>query len=515
MSTLSRVDDVGINDGGSLLRRVADQYGDREAYVDGDTRLSFGRWDEAADAVACHLRDLGVTKGDVVLVAMGSCVDYPIVYLAAMRLGAITSGVNPRLGPSEISSIVERARPRVMVVDPIVASIPEGLPTGALLLRSEVDEAVRVGGRPARFPKISEEDPVAIVWTSGTTGQPKGAVFDHACLRAMERGSGVLSAPGDRRLSPNPFAHVGFFTRVWDELVHFITTVIIPTPWRATDHLRLIADESITVGQGVPTQWRLVLDHPDLARTDTSSLRITSTGATRVPPELVRAMRDAFGVPVVVRYTSTEASVSTGTSVDDDDEVIANTVGRAAPNVELRLAGDDGGPVSRGHVGEVLIRSRATMRYYWQDPVRTAEVRDDDGWIHTGDMGRFDEQDNLAIVGRRAEMYIRGGYNIYPAEVERALGEHPGVSAVAVVGVPDPVLGQIGAAAVIPVDASSPPSLEELRSWCRERLADYKAPDRLVIADQFPLTAMAKVDKRALVDLMTDPSGVSTAHRAS
>jgi acyl-CoA synthetase (AMP-forming)/AMP-acid ligase II len=513
MRSLARFDDSGINDTGSLLRRVADQYGDREAYVDGETRLSFGHWDEAADAVASRLSELGVIKGDVVLLAMGSCVEYPIVYLAAMRLGAITSGVNPRLGPSEKRSIVERARPRVTVVDPVVTSIPEGLPTGTLLQRSEVAQAVRVGGRPVRLPQLSADDPVAIVWTSGTTGHPKGAVFDHACLRAMERGSGVLSAPGDRRLSPNPFAHVGFFTRVWDELVHVITTVVVPTPWRAADHLRLIADEAISVGQGVPTQWRLVLDHPDLARTDTSSLRITSTGATRVPPELVRAMRDALGVPVVVRYTSTEASVSTGTSVDDDDEVIANTVGRPAPNVEVRLTADDGGAVSRGDVGQVLVRSRATMRYYWREPDRTAEVRDTDGWIHTGDMGWLDEHGNLVIVGRRTEMYIRGGYNIYPAEVEQALGEHHGVSAVAVVGIPDPVLGQIGAAAVIPVEAGEPPTLEELRSWGRQRLADYKAPDRLAIVDQLPLTAMAKVDKRALADLMTGPS-VEPTHLA-
>ena len=512
MSSLSRVDDAGINDTGSLLRRVAERHGDREAFVDGDTRLSFGQWDQAADAFASCLSDLGVTKGDVVLVAMGSGVDYPIVYLAAMRLGAITSGVNPRLGPSEISSIVGRARPRVTVVDPLVASIPEGLPAGTLLHRSEVAEAVRRGGRPVRFPVISENDPVAIVWTSGTTGSPKGAVFDHACLRAMERGSGVLSAPGDRRLSPNPFAHVGYFTRAWDELVHVITTVIMPPPWRAADHLRLMADEAITVGQGVPTQWRLVLDHPDLARTDTSSLRITSTGATRVPPELVRAMRAAFGVPVVVRYTSTEASVSTGTSVDDDDEVIANTVGRAAPNVELRLAAEDGGEVSTGDVAEVLVRSRATMRYYWGDPDRTAEVLDADGWVHTGDLGRLDAHENLVMVGRRVDMYIRGGYNIYPAEVERVLGEHPLVSAAAVVGLPDPVLGQIGAAAVIPVEVGESPSLEDLRSWCRDRLADYKAPDRLFIVDQLPLTAMAKVDKRALADRLSDPS-LGPVHR--
>jgi acyl-CoA synthetase (AMP-forming)/AMP-acid ligase II len=314
----------------------------------------------------------------------------------------------------------------------------------------------------------------------------------------MERGSGVLSGPGDRRMSPNPFAHVAYFTRAWDELVNVITTVIVPAPWKAAEHLRLIAAEGITVGQGVPTQWRLVLDHPDLAVTDTSSLRITATGGTRVPPELVRAMRKAFGVPVVVRYTSTEASVSAGTSIDDVDEVIANTVGRAAPNVELRLVTDNGGPVPEGDVGEVLVRSRAAMRRYWRDPEKTAEVLDSDGWVHTGDLARFDAAGNLVMVGRRVEMYIRGGYNVYPAEVERVLGEQPEVEAVAIVGIGDPVLGHIGAAVVVPRDVSAPPSLEDLRSWSRLQLADYKAPDRLLVVDQLPVNAMGKVDKRAL-----------------
>ena len=350
---------------------------------------------------------------------------------------------------------------------------------------------VAAGGAPAMFPEIAADDVVAIVWTSGTTGVPKGAMFDHACLRAMVLGAGALSAPGDRRLSPLPFAHVGYMTRVWDELVHVITTVILPTPWRADEHLRLIEAERITVGQGVPTQWQLVLALPALATTDTSSLRITSTGAARVPAELVRAIRDAFAAPVVVRYTSTEACVSTGTRLDDPDEIIANTVGRAAPGVEMRVG-------RTGEVGEVLLRSRAAMRGYWKDPARTAEVIDADGWVHTGDLGWLDADGNLTLVGRRTEMYIRGGYNIYPAEVEAVIGEHPAVSRVAVVGLPDPVLGQIGCAVVV---ALAPLGLDELRAWCRERLANYKAPDRLEIVEDLPLTAMSKVDKRALVDL--------------
>jgi acyl-CoA synthetase (AMP-forming)/AMP-acid ligase II len=166
--------------------------------------------------------------------------------------------------------------------------------------------------------------------------------------------------------------------------------------------------------------------------------------------------------------------------------------------VELRVEAE------RGSVGEVLLRSRAIMRRYWKDPAATAATIDADGWLHTGDLGSLDEAGNLSLVGRRVEMYIRGGYNVYPAEVEEVLGEHPGVARAAVVGIADPVLGQIGAAAVIPLDAGHPPTLDELKSWCRDRLANYKAPDRLRIVDELPTNAMAKVVKSAVAALFTE-----------
>jgi acyl-CoA synthetase (AMP-forming)/AMP-acid ligase II len=487
---MEKVSDEGIDDAGSLLRRVAAIHPDVEAFIDGHVRLTFGQWDRAADSVAGQFAEAGVTKGDVVCLVMPSSADYAICYQAAMRLGAITSGINPRLGRREMDSIFSRTSPRVTVLDPEVSTMS----AWQLIERG----ALQKTGRPAdAFPELKADDAVAIVWTSGTTGVPKGAVYDHACLRAMVEGAGVLSAPGDRRLSPLPFAHVGYMTRVWDELVHVMTTVILPTPWRPEEHLRLIEAERITVGQGVPTQWELVLKHPALKTTDYGSLRITSTGAARVPPELVRAMRETFGAPVVVRYTSTEACISTGTRVDDPDEIIANTVGRVSDAVELRLKD----PVDR--IGEVLVRSRARMRGYWKDPERTAEVLDADGWIHTGDLGRLDEVGNLTLVGRAVEMFTRGAYNVYPAEVESALGEHPAVEKVAVIGVPDPVLGSIGVAVVVANRATQPVTLDELRAWSKERVADYKAPDRLELVEDLPLTAMGKVDKRALVTRFT------------
>ncbi len=204
-----------------------------------------------------------------------------------------------------------------------------------------------------------------MVWTSGTTGKPKGALFDHSNLAAVALGTDVLSQPGDRRLSPLPFAHVAYMTRLWDEIANGVTTVITPTPWRADDAVRIMSDERVTVGQGVPTQWALMLASDELARADLGALRVVGTGAARMTASMVADIRRRLGVPVVVRYTSTEASLGTGTTLTSSDEEVATTVGRPVPGVELAIVDDDGRPVPPGSVGRVRLRSAATMRGYW------------------------------------------------------------------------------------------------------------------------------------------------------
>jgi acyl-CoA synthetase (AMP-forming)/AMP-acid ligase II len=502
-----------------VLRAAARVNADVEAYVEpasgehGRRALTFSGWDRAADGVAGLLATHGVSPGTVVCLLLPSSIDYMVVYAAAVRLGAITSGINLRLGAAEMASIIERTRPAVTVIDD-GGVLPPG-PTGAVLTRSDCASA-STGAPPSVRPIVHASDPVAVVWTSGTTGLPKGAVFDHDSLRAVATGTDVLSEAGDRRLSPLPFAHVGSMTRVWDEAANGITTVITPTPWRASDAVAVMAAERITVAQGVPTQWALVLARPELASADLSTLRIAGTGASRVPAELVADMRDALGVPVVVRYTSTEASLGTGTVPGDPDTAVAVTVGRPVPGVELMVVGDDGLTAASGDVGRVRLRSPAVMRGYWGGPPTgpgasglvldvpaTAEVLAEDGWLTTGDFGFADDDGRLHLVGRANELYIRGGYNVYPAEVEGVLGDHPDVEQVAVVGAPDPVLGEIGVAFVVPVSGSTSDDaalLADLREAARATLADYKAPDRVVVVDRLPLTSMMKVDKRVLAD---------------
>ena len=492
----------------SVLREAARVNADVEAYVEpagpGPRRaLTFAAWDRAADGVAGYLDARGVRKGDVVGLLLPSCIDYAVLYAALQRLGAITSGINPRMGSREVASVLERAAPVLLVVDADVAR-PEETDVPQVT-RAEI-AAAWDGAPPPAWPELGPHDPVAVVWTSGTTGRPKGALFDHANLAAVARGTDVLSQPGDRRLSPLPFAHVAYMTRAWDEIAHGVTTVITPTPWRAEDAVRIMEAERVTVGQGVPTQWALMLARQESAEADLRALRVVGTGAARMAASMVAAVRERFGAPVVVRYTSTEASLGTGTTLTSTDDEVATTVGRPVPGVELAIVDDGGAPAGPGTIGKVMLRSAAVMRGYWgQGPGRgrtvaelvdteaTAAVLAADGWLSTGDFGSITPEGNLQLAGRAHERYIRGGYNVYPAEVEEALASHPSVARAAVVGSPDDVLGEIGVAVVVAAPETEP-ELAALRAHCAAQLADYKAPDALVVVDELPLTPMMKVD---------------------
>ncbi len=410
-----------------LLRVAAREHPDREAYVHGKKRVTYAWLDRAADGFAATLVGIGVVPGDVVCLMLGSSIKFAACYLGALRAGAITSAINLRLGVTEQASILHRTEPVVTVLGD-GAEIPSGAKAGTVLHVSELGKSLRRDALPdPALPSIAMTDAACIVWTSGTTGAPKGAVYDHARMAAISKNMGQLTEPGDRRLVVLPFAHVGYMTRMWDELANGTTIVLAGEPWSATETLRLIREEQITMGTGVPTQWELVLTHPDLGRTDFSQLRVCGIGGAAISPDLVRRMRETLGCPVLSRYTSTEAGVTTSTVIGDPDEIVATTVGRAVPEVELRIvAPASGEPVAPGEVGEVVCRSDAMMRGYWRDPELTATVIDADGWLHTGDLGTLDAAGNVRIVGRLKEMYIRGGYNVYPTEVEGDPGRPPG-----------------------------------------------------------------------------------------
>jgi acyl-CoA synthetase (AMP-forming)/AMP-acid ligase II len=498
-----------------LTRAAVQAFPDRDAYVELDRRITYARYDRSAQGAASLFAQLGVAKGDVVCLAIPTSIDYAVAYQAALRLGAITSGINTRLGPVEKQGIIERLMPTVTVVD--TSTVPPAGPVGQVV---SLEELTASYDHPADYqvPDLLPSDPVTIVWTSGTTGVPKGALFDHSRLEAMASGGWPLTMPGDRRLFPVPFAHTGYMTRLWDEIANGITSVLTPADWTAQTALHLIDREAVTVGQGVPTQWALMLRHDDFDRTDFSSMRIAGVGAAAISPQLVRDIRSRIGCPVVVRYTSTEASITTTTSPDDSPEVVTQTVGHPIPGVEIELVGEDGEVVATGQVGQVRCRSAAVFVGYWKDPERSREVLSEDGWLSTGDLAFFDEDGNLHIVGRRNDMYIRGGYNVYPLQVEAVLSDHVAVADVAVVGVDDPVLGEIGVAFVVASAGAKVETLtrQSLSEWSMRVLADYKAPDVVHVVSALPRNALGKVNRMALIEMARtlEPHDLSRADGA-
>jgi acyl-CoA synthetase (AMP-forming)/AMP-acid ligase II len=343
------------------------------------------------------------------------------------------------------------------------------------------------------------ERPVTIVFTSGTTGRAKGAVFAERQLAAIvEADTGGAWGAGGRMISATPLPHVGFMTKLPWYLRARLTTFLLAR-WRAEDAMRLVAEQQLTTFGGVPTQMALVMRLPDFESYDISSVTSITLGAGPATAALVAEIQAKFKVPVSVRYSSTESG-GIGTSADGDDALDPDglCVGRPRGPVRVAVVDEALRPLPVGELGEVCLASPAVMSGYYRDPEQTAAAFTPDGSVRTGDMGWLDDLGRLHLAGRHRERYVRGGYNVYPGEVEAALADHPAVAQVAVVPAVDDTFGQIGVAAVVPLDPARPPSLEDLRAFAGARVASYKLPDRVVVVDALPLTAMEKLDRAAL-----------------
>jgi fatty-acyl-CoA synthase len=506
---------------GEALRRAARESPDAEAYVYGSRRVSYGKWNAASDGAAANLLERGATKGDRVAVLLPPRPEYGIAYLAAAKAGLVTVGVNPRLADPEIEHVLADSGARFVIAIDRFAGREYAFAVESLRDRLPALEAVYVvsdeAGSDATFERLLDppsvaalrgledvertlgsDDPVAIVYTSGTTGKPKGALFALRSLEAVARTRGDMRMErGERVLTGGtPFAHIGYMTKILGHIEDRQTTVILDA-FKARTVLETVERERITHLGGVPTQWALLLLDPEFDRFDLSSLRGGAIGGAPFTPDLVRDIRRRFRIDLVTRYSATEIAVGTGSRPGDSEELIAETVGRAASEVEVAIVDEERKPLPLGAVGEVAIRSPAVMVGYWRRPEETAAVLDPRGWFYTGDLGALDEQGYLRLRGRKKEMYIRGGYNVYPVEVESLLARHPAVAQVAVLGVPDPVLGEKGLAVIVPRETASP-TVEEIRAFCRASLADYKVPDYVELAEELPMNAMYKIDKQAL-----------------
>ncbi|MEO5878285.1 MAG: AMP-binding protein [Streptosporangiaceae bacterium] len=464
------------------------------ALVQGGRTLTYAAWWDGSGLAGSLLAERGVVAGDVVALLLPSGPEFSIWYLAVLRLGAIVSAVNPRLGPVEVAHILARSRPRLTVTD-----APERIPRGVVV---DVRAGTPDGLDPLREARSTvPADPAVIVWTTGTTGLPKGAWFDHATLRFIGANLGPLSAPYDRKLMPVPFAHSGYVTRLYEQVAHRSALILTPAVWSAESMLEVLERERVTVGQGVPTQWEKLLQLKALDQADLSCLRLVATGASRVPAALVTAMRERLGCPVVVRYASTEVPLAFGTRLADPAETVERTVGGPLGGAEVEIRSADGRRLATGEVGRVFLRSRAAMRGYWGDPEMTAQTLDAEGWLASNDLGSQDAAGDLTIIGRADDAYIRGGYNVHPSEVEAVLAAHPQVGRVAVVGTPAPVIGEVGVAFVVPRDPGATVSAQDLRAWCRDRIADYKVPDAVAFLTDLPVNATFKVDVARLRQL--------------
>ncbi|MBV8462753.1 MAG: AMP-binding protein, partial [Acidimicrobiales bacterium] len=383
----------------------------------------------------------------------------------------------------------------------------------ALLREGEECSAEVAAGRTA---SITPDDLSDLIFTSGTTGHPKGAMSTHAqTLRTFATWTEVVGLrAGDRYLVVNPFFHTfGYKAGILACLMAGAT--ILPEPVFDVERvMRRIAEDRVTVLPGPPTIFQAILDHPERERFDLSSLRLVVTGAAVVPVELVERLVRELGVETVLTaYGLTEA---TGTVTmcrrGDPPGVVAATSGRAIPDVEVRVVDGQGRDVAAGAAGEILVRGYNVMRGYFDDPGATDEAIDGQGWLHTGDVGVMDDAGNVRVTDRIKDMYVSGGFNVYPAEVEAVLRGHPSVAQVAVVGVPDSRMGEVGLAVVVPAPGSDEAVLErELPGWTAERLANFKVPRSVRTVETLPTNASGKVLKRDLRERFADAASSGSA----
>jgi len=520
----------------NLVEDAAQRHGAIEALVDGALRLTYAELAPEVDRYARGLVAAGVGAGERVAVWAPNCAEWMLAALGALRAGAVLVPLNTRFKGGEAAYILRNAGATTLLTVRgfLGADYPAMLArqdTGALgrivVLREEGDaagggpagvtilglqellaagERVSASDTAARAAGVGPEDVSDLIFTSGTTGHPKGATTTHAqSLRTFGTWSSIVGlGASDRYLVVNPFFHTfGYKAGILACLMAGAT--VVPEPvFDAGAVMARIAAERISVLPGPPTLYQTLLSDPGRADHDLSSLRLGVTGAAVVPVELVQAMRDELGFETVLTAYGLTESCGTVTMCrrSDPPEVVSATSGRAIPGLEVQVVAD-GKEVPFGEPGEIVVRGYTVMSGYWGDEAATAEAIDADGWLHTGDIGVMDTRGNVTITDRVKDMYVVGGFNAYPAEIEAILRGHEAVAQVAVVGIPDERMGEVGCAYVVPalpVDGETDP--EELGrailSWSRGAMANYKVPRSVVLVDALPVNASGKVLKRDL-----------------
>jgi len=544
----------------ALVAGAADRFGDTEALVDGALRLGFSQLASSALDVTRGAMAAGIEPGDRAAIWAPNCASWMIAALGLLGAGAVLVPLNTRFKGDEAAYVLRRSGARILFtvrgfLDIDYPRLLEGEDVPALerivLLAGEpgdqggdeseptcTDEVPIFGwseflrggdgvvegdggvvGVPVlehdarnRWHAVRPGDLSDIIFTSGTTGRPKGVQATHGqTLRAFATWAEVVGlSQGDRYLVVNPFFHTfGYKAGIVACLLRGATVV----PEAVFDVERVLAtvqQEHITVLPGPPTLHQAVLDHPRRHEFDLTSLRLAVTGAAVVPVELVRRLRSELSYSTVLTaYGLTESTgVVTMCRQGDAPETVALTSGRAIPGVDVRVMAEDGTDVEPGTPGEVFVRGYTVTSGYFDDSEATVEAIDAEGWLHTGDIGVLDQAGNLRITDRKKDMFIVGGFNAYPAEIELTLVQHPAVSQAAVIGMPDERLGEVGHAFVVagPDTADLAALPHQLVQWATERMANYKVPRQVTLVDSLPVNASGKVLKTVLRDRLHQPA---------
>lgn len=466
-----------------MVLSAGDRFGDAEAVVDGSLRLTFTDLVDRVRVAAGAFASAGISKGDRVAIWAPNSAEWIIAAFGLLTAGGVLVPVNTRFKADEAGDVIHRSGAKAVLVQEGFLGLDYTAPRGVPVI--DLKSGFLASGSPFER-EVNGEDVCDIIFTSGTTGRPKGALMTHTQnLRLYEEWCDLAGVrEGDRYLIVNPFFHTfGYKAGCIASLIRGAT--ILPVPVFDVDRvIDLVEREKVTVLPGPPTLYHSLLEARD--GRDLSSLRVAVTGAADIPVELIRKVRSELPFEsIMTGYGLTEAGTVTASRPGDSFTDIATTVGTPCDGVEVRIAEDS----------EVLVRGYSVMQGYLDDPAATAEAIDQDGWLHTGDLGSLDDHGRLKIIGRKKDMFIVGGFNAYPAEIEGFLLEHPAVAQVAVIGVPDERLGQVGKAFVVSRSAVSP---EDLIAWSRERMAGFKVPRFVEFLDELPLNATGKVMKDRL-----------------
>jgi fatty-acyl-CoA synthase len=544
--TAGPVDDSVLNvTVGSVLREAANKWGDGDALVSRHQkiRMSWNELDAAADEAARGLLALGVERGDRIGIWSPTCAEWTILQFASARAGAILVNVNPAYRPSELlyalnkvgvrmvvtarqfktsdyHAMLKEVRGEVRTLERVIAIGTEKTDGPNDILWSDLltgAAAVTPAQLAEREALLDTHDAINIQFTSGTTGNPKGATLTHH--NVVNYGAAIAAVLGyttaDRVCIPVPLYHCfGMGIGNLGCVTTGATMVYPAESFEPVATLRAIVEEGVTSIYGVPTMFIGMLEAPEFAELDTTTLRTGIMAGAPCPVELMKRVVDEMHASeMTIAYGMTETSpVSTATRRPDDLDTRCSTVGTALPNVEIKIVNPETGEtLGIGERGELCSKGYIVMPGYWEDEVATKSSIDDEGWMHTGDLAVMDERGYCNIVGRAKDMLIRGGENIYPREIEEVLFQHPAVAGVQVFGVPDKKMGEEVAAWISLRDGAEQPSEDELRTFCRDRLAHFKVPRYWKFVTEFPMTVTGKVQKFKMRDTAVEDYGLQDA----